>query len=938
MWARISFALGLPLVSLCLLLISSPAVHAKANSSIYSSPDAPCLSLSAAGTATNGPTWGRTILSGHNAPGGWFGVDVCSNGVNSSPYAGSDVSCDHIPANWPATGCAPGAPTRDAFGLTFQCPELIVRFAAWAYGDSPAEWGRASGGNAPDLWLSGNHPADFVAYANGSSHAPVPGDILVWGSLDSHGQPWPSGPNGYHDGHVAVVAAVLNGTVMTAEQNVKWGNADHPSDTLALTYTGSGWIVSGSAAHETTLPAYRWQRSMGTTRATYGWLHSVRNSGVFPSASRAAATPTTPAPARTATPTPTPTPTSSPTPLPSPTATSSSSQASPSSQAPVDLPSLAPAVVVTGGGTLSDLAWSDPGSNALAQGTPIASVRSLASPANAALVSDQNPAIVSLASGSRYVFAVGQDGHLYQARTDPGLAGVAWSNLGAPDNVLLSPSPVATMYAGGMAVAARAVDGSLWWRAGAPGGLGAWMPVGGPADMRFASSIVLTGAPGDGSPLLLGLGADGRLYEREWSYTGSTQNGPVPQPSWTAPRPVATLPSGVRLIGHLAMITELTADQSSVGDWSDAPIDLLSLDTRGALWRIRCASLTSDWTVTRVAAGDGMPRRLLSAVLVTSSAGNAKTSETGSFVHVYVAETSATYRYIMPIVAPSGAGDHQLSHDVLPALAGAASDVAGAALALDQGQSALIVPFGHTVGALATSTAMSILGAGTSYGVQVSTGLTALGAVPQVAVFSDTFIGGPPDARWLALATDQKTLTTAVGAELVAPAGGDAGLLESVASPEMTLVVHAEVGSTAKDTVAGIRYTFGSEWAAIQLSGDGRVQLCLADAAAPVCSAAINIPADQHGAWLKLSLHDGIVTGWESPDDTTWAEVDSPQHNPSAASQTSAATPTASPTSPALVQPGETLLRYTQLEVFVHGISQDSAIFHDFVVDLGQGR
>ena len=59
--------------------------------------------------------------------------------VRAAPLAMPDasVSCDHIPANWSRTGCAPGGATSDGFGLSFQCVELAARFSAWAFGDSP---------------------------------------------------------------------------------------------------------------------------------------------------------------------------------------------------------------------------------------------------------------------------------------------------------------------------------------------------------------------------------------------------------------------------------------------------------------------------------------------------------------------------------------------------------------------------------------------------------------------------------------------------------------------------------------------------------------------------------------------------------------------------------------------------------------------------------
>jgi hypothetical protein len=203
-----------------------------------------------------------------------------------------------------------------------------------------------------DLWLPANHPADLVRYPNGSTQAPVRGDIVVWGSLDSQGRPWPAGPNGAHGGHTAVVAAVTDGYVVTAEQNVKWGTQDHPTDRLALTQVGNQWILSGSQTHVTQLPTYRWPSTMGDSRATYGWLHSVRNTGHFPSPSRAVSVP---APG---------------------TGTSVPQQPS------GGLPSLAASTVITSNGELADLVWttSDYFAPRTSGDVPHAAVRSLGAP------------------------------------------------------------------------------------------------------------------------------------------------------------------------------------------------------------------------------------------------------------------------------------------------------------------------------------------------------------------------------------------------------------------------------------------------------------------------------------------------------------------------------------------------------------------------------
>ncbi|MFI5273066.1 MAG: CHAP domain-containing protein, partial [Ktedonobacterales bacterium] len=442
--------LCVPLLAYSFLFFTSSDVYARPNMGLNAG--ASCALLARQDpTATNGSAWGRTILAGHKAPNGWFGVDVCGNGNNVAAPNPANVSCDAIPSNWPSTGCRPGNATRDGFGLTFQCVELVIRFSAWAFGDTPAAWGRSGWGNAPDLWLAANHPSDWAMYPNGSAHAPVPGDILVFGAVRANGTPWPAGPDGEHGGHVAIVAAVRGGEVITAEENVKWGAQDHPSDQLALTERGAHWIVSGSATHSTALPAFRWQSTMGNSRALYGWLHSTKSSGAFPTASGTNhATSSAPAPAP--------------------------------KQAPGALPSLAPATTITSAGTLADLTWTSGGilPGDAGNAPTHASVRDLGAPTSSTLALAQTPASVTLPDGRRYTYAVGTDGHLYVARTEPQVFGVSWFDHGAPPGVLLRPGVSATTYAGGMAVAALGSDGNLWWRAGPAGQLGDWLALGRP--------------------------------------------------------------------------------------------------------------------------------------------------------------------------------------------------------------------------------------------------------------------------------------------------------------------------------------------------------------------------------------------------------------------------------------------------------------------------
>ena len=536
-------------------------------------------------TATNGSLWGATILPGFDAPGGWFGVPVCANGVNQLAPGGANVSCDAAPAHAASGDCAPGRATSDGYGWSFQCVELVARFAAWAYGDAPGGWR----GDAPYLWLGGHHPGDFSAERDGvSQQPPAPGDILVWGSLDSAGRPWPAGPAG---GHVAVVAAVGGGHITFVEENMLGHRGAEavniPSETTTLTQSATGAWALGSTY------------GLNGGRALYGWLHSSRGSGHFPTgksgkSGQTGATTATPggAPA-TAAPT-------------APTASAAST-----------LPSLAQGVIVTNSGALAELVWSDthtPERLAGSQATPQAVVKPLGAPPGVALAPDQTPAVVTLPSGERYIFARGQDGALYSAYTPANTssrqASVAWQALGAPPGAALV-SGVSAQWTSqhGMLVGALGSDGAIWLCGGPAGMLGVWVSLGRPAQTSgFQSAPVLALTPSAAGLRALAIGADGRLYEADWSApsaasppsTGATATtsaatatatlAPAPDapPGWSA-WSAAPLPGvASALAPHLIVAS---APQGAAQTSSAAgELDLLATGAAGQAWLLRDAS------------------------------------------------------------------------------------------------------------------------------------------------------------------------------------------------------------------------------------------------------------------------------------------------------------------------------------------------------------
>lgn len=849
-----SALLCLSLLTTSLLLTATARVHAQPDLSLAA--NAACSVLARQDpTASSGSTWGRTILSGHNSPSGWFGVDVCSNGFNAVAPNPANVSCDAVPSNWATTGCAPGQATRDGFGLTFQCVELVIRFSVWAYGDMPSGWS----GNAPDLWLPANHPRDFVMYPNGSSHAPVPGDIIVWGYVHPDGTPWPAGPDGSDSGHVAVVAAVRHGQVITAEQNVKWGTEDHPTDRLALTKSGNHWILSGTSKHVTTLPTYRWQSTMGVSRATYGWLHSTKNTGTFPTKSGTAS------------------------------ASSTASAATPK-QASGGLPSLAPATVITSAGTLADLTWATssflPGDPS--DGSAHAAVRNLGAPSTSRLVLTQTPATVVLPDGRRYSYAIGTDGHLYTARTAPQTFGVAWFDHGTPPGVRLLPNVSATTFAGGMAVAALGSDGNLWWRAGPVAQLGNWLPLGRPANVGLSGSFAIVGAPGDGAPLAVAVGSDGVLYERIWQPAVAGSDGTTQVPAgWSDWLPVHGQPTGLRVTGNLVAVTENADPRYWIAGWPDTPLDLFALDSTGRLWRFRSAAIARGWTVATVPLPASLSlAQLVSAVAVKGDAAATTATaqaSTSSLLHLYATSSRSIElaTFTLPTGTPAdGAPSQPPEWTALPLPPpSAGGEPNGLALAVGPAASVLVDPAGNAVllgGAQSSVDALAASAPTLNPAAKTAHNPWRLaGRVAPAMSFSDPLTGAAVDARWNLLGSRAQTHEGQRGLA-VAAQDGAATLLQNAPEGNATLSVTVTLPAhPASRMQAGlVLYLDDGDWLTLTLDRDGQVGLCGASwsQAAPCIYQQMRLGSDR-AITLRVVRTDAGFEGQASLAGVAWRTI-----------------------------------------------------------------
>ncbi len=139
------------------------------------------------------------------------GTNAYSNGA----YTGTGTACNGY----------------GAFGLEFQCVELVMRHFQ-------THWGLSWLGNAADLLANAPRDAVDVFYNGDGAHPPMPGDMITWNDT-----PW---------GHVALVTAVSSEGIEIIQQNV-WGAggiAVLPWDG-ATVYgpAGWGWALPQGWAH-----------------------------------------------------------------------------------------------------------------------------------------------------------------------------------------------------------------------------------------------------------------------------------------------------------------------------------------------------------------------------------------------------------------------------------------------------------------------------------------------------------------------------------------------------------------------------------------------------------------------------------------------------------------------------------------------------------------
>ena len=167
------------------------------------------------------------------------------------------------------------------YGAAFQCVELIQRYAYAHWKDLPSAWKNPDPNkpsNASNHYF--NHPSHLTQHDNGTSYLPVAGDIVVFGPVDSSGNPTPDASAG----HIAIIAEVNTaaGTVKIFEQN--WGGAAHgwhAFHNLRFKVVSGVYTIGNDVTESVAFPqgpggkVYRWQPD----HVIYGVLSDSNGSG-----------------------------------------------------------------------------------------------------------------------------------------------------------------------------------------------------------------------------------------------------------------------------------------------------------------------------------------------------------------------------------------------------------------------------------------------------------------------------------------------------------------------------------------------------------------------------------------------------------------------------------------------------------------------------------
>ncbi len=143
--------------------------------------------------------------------------------INGCAWATWVTNCSNLTAygngsGFNNVGC--GAPNGCEFGPEFQCEELAIRYAYYAWGEPTNWYPYGATGGASTMWQAGPAlPIPLAQFRNGAGTPPMQGDLMIFapGWLGSY---WDG------SGHVAIVRDVGPNYVDVVEQNATASGTD----------------------------------------------------------------------------------------------------------------------------------------------------------------------------------------------------------------------------------------------------------------------------------------------------------------------------------------------------------------------------------------------------------------------------------------------------------------------------------------------------------------------------------------------------------------------------------------------------------------------------------------------------------------------------------------------------------------------------------------
>jgi hypothetical protein len=191
-------------------------------------------------TLTTAPTVTHGMLAAVLAGTGTYGAPL----ISGCAWATWVTNCANLTAygngnGFDNVGCGP--PNGCKFGPEFQCEELAIRYAFYAWGE-PVNWySYGAVGGAYTMWRAGPAmPSPLAQFPNGAGTPPMQGDLMIFapGWLGSY---WDG------SGHVAIVRDVGPGYVDVVEQNATSSGTDRfPLNGSRVTANGytpvMGWL------------------------------------------------------------------------------------------------------------------------------------------------------------------------------------------------------------------------------------------------------------------------------------------------------------------------------------------------------------------------------------------------------------------------------------------------------------------------------------------------------------------------------------------------------------------------------------------------------------------------------------------------------------------------------------------------------------------------